>query len=92
MPGKVTTNVDWVHLSPTVLDANRTRQVIEALVEPDRMPGNSAKAAVTIDTQHGESCTVTIDALKHVVSPVMMFVVTMFVATLSLIGLVALFL
>ena len=87
MPGKISTNVDWVQISPTMLDPARNRQVIEALVEPDGMPGNSAKATVTIDAEHGETRTVTIDALKHVVSPVMMFV-----SALSLIGLVGVFL
>ena len=87
MPGRVSANVDWVQLSPKQLDPNRTTQVIEALVEPDGMPSNSAKAVVTVDTDHGETRTVTIDALKHVVSPVMMFV-----AALSLIGLVGVFL
>ena len=87
MPGKISTNVDWVQLSPRTLDPNRSRQVIEALVEPDAMPGNSAKAVVTIDTDHGETRTITIDALKHVVSPLMMFV-----SALSLIGLVGVFL
>jgi len=87
MPGRVSTDVDWVQLSPKMLDPNRGRQVIEALVEPDGMPSNSAKAIVTIDTEHGETRTVTIDALKHVVSPVMMFV-----SALSLIGLVGVFL
>ena len=49
------------------------------------MPGNSAKATVTIDAEH-ETRTVIIDALKHVVSPAMMFV-----SILSLIGLVGVF-
>ena len=86
MPGHVSTNVDWVQLSPQQLDPKRDSQVIEALVEPDNMPSNSAKAIITVDTDHGESRTVTIDALKHVVSPVMMFV-----AALSLIGLAGVF-
>jgi hypothetical protein len=56
------------------------------LVEPDLMPSNSGRAIITIDTDHGETRTVTIDALKHVVSPVMMFT-----AALSLVGIIAMF-
>jgi hypothetical protein len=86
MPGHVTANVPWVQISPKILAPDRMKQVIEALVEPDLMPSNSARAIVTIDTNHGETRTVTIDALKHVVSPVMMFT-----AALSLVGIIAMF-
>jgi hypothetical protein len=74
MPGTVYTDASWVQISPANLDPHRRRQVIEALVEPDSMPGNSAKAVITIETEHGEVDTVTIDALKYVISPVMMLV------------------
>jgi len=86
MPGQVTANVPWIQISPKILAPDRKKQVIEALVEPDLMPSNSARAVVTIDASHGETRTVTIDALKHVVSPVMMFT-----AALSLVGIIAMF-
>ena len=86
MPGTVSTDVPWIQVSPKKLDPKRSTQIIEALVEPDGIPGNAGKGVVMIDTLHGESRTVTIDALKHIVSPVMMFV-----AALSLVGIVGLF-
>jgi hypothetical protein len=86
MPGTVSANVPWIQLSPKVLDPDRHSQVIEALVEPDGIASNSGKAVVTVETDHGETRTVTIDVLKHIVSPV-----TMFVAALSLVGVVGLF-
>jgi len=86
MPGTVSTTVPWIHLSPKQLDPNRMSQVIEALVEPDGISGNSGKATVTIETDHGETRAIAIDVLKHIVSPVMMFV-----AALSLVGIVGLF-
>ena len=75
-----------MQISPSQLDPNRRTQVVEALVEPDGISGNAAKGVVTIDTLHGESRTVTIDAIKHIVSPVMLFV-----TALSLVGFVGLF-
>ena len=86
MPGTVSSNVPWMQISPSQLDPNRRTQVIEALVEPDGISGNAAKGVVTIDTLHGESRTVTIDAIKHIVSPVMLFV-----TALSLVGFIGLF-
>jgi len=86
MPGTVSSTVPWVHLSPKTLDPNRVSQVIEALVEPDGISGNAGKATVTIETDHGETRSISIDVLKHIVSPVMMFV-----AALSLVGIVGLF-
>ena len=74
MPGTVSTDAPWIQISPGTLDPTRRRQVIEALVEPDAMPGNTAKATITVETDHGEIQTVTIDALKYVISPVMMLV------------------
>ena len=74
MPGEVSVDVPWMQVSPAQLDPNRRTQVIEALVEPDGINGNAAKGVVTIDTLHGESRTITIDAIKHIVSPVMLFV------------------
>ena len=55
-------------------------------MEPDGINGNAAKGIVTVDTPHGESRSVTIDAIKHMVSPVMLFV-----TVLSLVGFVGLF-
>ena len=86
MPGTVSANVPWIQVSPAQLDPNRQTQVIEALVEPDGITGNASKGVVTIDTLHGESRTVTIDAIKHIVSPVMLFV-----SALSVVGFVGLF-
>jgi len=86
MPGDVSSNVPWVQISPATLDPKRAHQVIEALVEPDGIPGNSGKAIITIDTHHGETRTVTIDALKHVVSPVMLFI-----SALAIVGVVGIF-
>ena len=86
MPGSVSSNVPWMQISPSQLDPNRRTQVVEALVEPDGISGNAAKGIVTIDTLHGESRTVTIDAIKHIVSPVMLFV-----TALSLVGFIGLF-
>lgn len=86
MSGQITADMPWVQISPKVLAPDRKKQVIEALVEPDLMPSNSGRAIITIDTDHGETRTVTIDALKHVVSPVVMFT-----AALSLVGIIAMF-
>jgi hypothetical protein len=85
MRGTITANVKWIQISPTVLDPNRKQQTIEALVEPNLIKGNAARGTVTIETQHGDSETVNIDAVKHVISPV-----TMFVSALSLVGCIGL--
>ena len=74
MPATVTSDAGWVQISPSVLDPNRRTQVVEALVEPDGMPGNAAKAVLTIDAEHGEVETIVIDAIKYVVSPLTLFV------------------
>ena len=74
MPTTVRCDAPWVQISPPFLDPDRPRQTIEALVEPDGMPGNAAKATLTIEAEHGETETVVIDALKYVVSPLTMLV------------------
>lgn len=74
MPATVSSDADWIQISPSVLDPNRRSQVVEALVEPDGMPGNAAKAVLTIDAEHGEVETIVIDAIKYVVSPLTLFV------------------
>ena len=86
MPGTVSTGASWVQISPKMLDPDRKTQVVEVLVEPDGMPGNSAKAVITVEAEHGETRTVTIDALKHVVSPV-----TVLVAALAVVGTIGIF-
>lgn len=85
MRGTITSNVKWIQISPTVLDPNRKQQTIEALVEPNLIKGNAARGTITIETQHGDMETVDIDAVKHIISPV-----TMFVSALSIIGVVGL--
>ncbi|MGB0640389.1 MAG: hypothetical protein ACPGTU_13690, partial [Myxococcota bacterium] len=85
MRGTITSNVKWIQVSPAVLDPNRQQQTIEALVEPNLIKGNTARGTVTIETQHGDMETVEIDAVKHIVSPV-----TMFVSALLLIGTIGL--
>ncbi len=86
MPGHISVNVPWVQISPAILDPSRFEQIIEALVEPDAIPGNAAKAVLTFETDHGETASINIDALKHVVSPVMMLV-----SALSFVGIIGLF-
>ncbi len=85
MRGTITSNVKWIQVSPAVLDPNRKQQTIEALVEPNLIKGNVARGKITIETQHGDSATVDIEAIKHMISPV-----TMFVSALSLVGVIGL--
>ena len=85
MPGTVTANVPWIQISPAELNPTRKMQVVEALVEPEGIAGNAAKGVVTIETEHGESRSVTIDAIKYIISPV-----TMFVLALTIVGVVGL--
>jgi curved DNA-binding protein CbpA len=81
MSGSVSCDLDWVTVSPTFLNPTRQEHKIEILVDPAKMPGNAAQAKVRIETDHGESEIITVDALKHVVSPVLIIV-----AALALLG------
>jgi hypothetical protein len=72
MSGSIHCEEDWVEISPRHLNPSRNEHSIEALVDPDKMPGNSARATIEISTGHGEKAEVVIDALKHLISPAMM--------------------
>jgi hypothetical protein len=71
MSGSVSCREEWVEISPRHLNPNRREHSIEILVDPAKMPSNSAQATIEITTGHGESAEVIIDALQHLVSPKM---------------------
>jgi len=70
MSGSISSTAEWVEISPRHLNPNRAEHSIEVLVDPDKMPGNSARTTVEISTGHGEKAEVIIDAIKHLISPV----------------------
>ncbi len=72
MSGSVSCEEAWVEISPRHLNPSRTDHSIEVLVDPAKMPGNSARATIEIATAHGETAEVVIDALQHLVSPKVM--------------------
>lgn len=86
MTGSIVCDLDWVTISPAFLSPNRSEHTIEILFDPDKMPANSATATITVNTDHGESETITVDVQRHLVSPIIMIVAAL--ALLAITGLV----
>jgi len=58
MPGRVSSDAPWLTVSPAVLDAKRTEQVILVRADPQQAVGARPTAVVSIATTHGERATV----------------------------------
>ncbi len=86
MAGSLTCEQAWVSVSPPFLNPNRPDHKIEILIDPDQMPGNAGQAVVEFNMDHGESETIIIDAVKHLVSPVLLL--TVLLALLGIAGLI----
>jgi hypothetical protein len=87
MSGSVYCSADWVEISPKHLNPNRREHSIEVLVDPSKIPGNSAQTTIEITTGHGESQEIVLDALKHLISPKLKLIV----AGLLVLGLLSVF-
>ena len=74
MSGSIHCAEEWVEISPKHLNPTRKEHAIEVVVDPAKMPGNAARTTVEITTGHGETGTVVIDALQHLISPMMRLV------------------
>jgi hypothetical protein len=86
MTGSIVCDLDWVTISPAFLSPNRSEHTIEILIDPEKMPANSATANIVVNTDHGESETITVDAQRHLVSPIILLVAAL--ALLAITGLV----
>jgi|GEM_PF-1678990 len=68
MRGRVSSNKDWLEISPERLDPDAEEQQIEVVVHPKLMPRNESVGLVTITTDHGDRETVTFRVLRSRVS------------------------
>ncbi len=80
MRGRVSSNKEWLEISPQHLDADAEEQQIDVIVHPNLMPRNESVGLVTITTEHGDRETVTFRVERRRVSSsevVMLLVLTL---------------
>ncbi len=68
MRGRVSSNKDWLEVSPERLDPDAEEQLIEVVVHPKLMPRNESVGLVTLTTDHGDRETVTFRVQRSRVS------------------------
>lgn len=60
MPGRVTSDREWVQVGRSRLDPDANQQEVEVVIHPRMMPRNTGVALVTVVTDHGERRAITL--------------------------------
>lgn len=60
MPGRITSDREWVQVSRSRLDPDASQQEVEVVIHPRMMPRNTGVALVTVVTDHGERRAITL--------------------------------
>ena len=65
MPGRVSTDRDWIEVSTSRLDPAAAHQEVEVTIHPSRMRRPRGTALVTVVTDHGERKAITINVERR---------------------------
>ncbi len=65
MPGRVSTDRDWLSIPNPRLDPNAAQQTISVLVDPGDLPWGQSAGTVTVVTEHGERRLITIEVVRR---------------------------
>ncbi|MCP4920159.1 MAG: hypothetical protein GY913_24925 [Proteobacteria bacterium] len=68
MPGRITSDRDWLEVTRSRLDPDATKQEIGIVVHPRQMRRNRGTALVTLVTDHGERRAITVNVERRAAS------------------------
>ncbi|MCK6515105.1 DnaJ domain-containing protein [Myxococcota bacterium] len=89
MPGRVTSDRDWLVVTRTRLDPDAAQQDVQVTIDPSKMPRGKATGVVTVVTDLGDRRSINMEVTrKAIATPVLIGVAVLVLVMLALIAFV----